>query len=182
MHEWPFYSNLEFHFTGWLVYVSNLWRIQGYFIGFGRTPPPPSYSWINKELTLLSTRYNFKPLYVAVTSIEGNIEHRYIATPGWNQTAWERDHDLVYLRVRMYCVEWAKFEQETEAHGGPGSILQSFYIWNLQCKARRCHESPSWYWKIKGEKHFRALRRLIVSTHLCALPSAAALHIKEPPF
>ena len=67
---------------------------------------PPSYSSINKELTLLST-YDFKRLLAAVTSIEGSIKRsvtKLAAVTLQLLAETERlgnkiDHDLVHLRT-----------------------------------------------------------------------------------
>ena len=45
----------------------------------------------------------------------------------------------------------------------------------MQCKARRCHESPSRQLKNEGEKIFRASRGQIGTSRLHSLPSAVAL-------
>ena len=82
---------------------------------------------------------------------------RYVATPGLASSARNIVHCLkpnclgtrprssIPLCVRTYYVCERNLSKE-EAHGGPAWQawdLQSSYIWNLQCKARRCHESPS---------------------------------------
>ena len=98
---------------------------------------------------------------------------RYVATPGLASSARNtvrclkpnglgtRPRSSIPLRVRTYYVRERNLSKE-EAHGvvwrsqtlpceglaAPDYSwlpwdLQSSYIWNLQCKVRRCHESPS---------------------------------------
>ena len=63
-----------------------------------------------------------------------------------------RPRSSITLRVRTYYVRERNFSKE-EAHGGPGTCNPRT-SGNLQCKARRCHESPSWEVKNEGENFF----------------------------
>ena len=104
--------------------------------GAGTPPPPPPFCFF---ITLFSS---------LLTSC------RYVATPGLASSARNTVRCLkpngLGTRPRSsmpWCTyvlrSWAKFEQERSTWRSWD--LQSSYIWNLQCKARRCHESPSWY-------------------------------------
>ena len=90
-----------------------------------------------------------------------------------------RPRSSIPLRVRTYYIrEWNK---QGRSSWRPWD-LQSSYIWNLQCKARRCHESPSWEVKNEGEKIFPRFARTDRRYAPLCTASGSVPYTVPPPF
>ena len=90
-----------------------------------------------------------------------------------------RPRSSIPLRVRTYYIR--ERNKQGRSSWRPWD-LQSSYIWNLQCKARRCHESPSWEVKNEGEKIFPRFARTDQRYAPLCTASGSVSYTVPPPF
>ena len=90
-----------------------------------------------------------------------------------------RPRSSIPLRVRTYYIR--ERNKQGRSSWRPWD-LQSSYIWNLQCKARRCHESPSWEVKNEGEKIFPRFARTDRRYAPLCTASGSVSYTVPPPF
>ena len=194
LHSWPFATQLALYCTAsHLLHTgADLGGGGGGGGTGGRCPPPFCF---------------FTALFSSLLTC-----CRYVATPGLASSARNtvrclkpndfgtRPRSSIPLRVRTYYVRKRNLSKE-EAHGvvwrsqtflceglaAPDYSwlpwdLQSSYIWNLQCKAGRCHESPSWEVKNEGVKIFPRIARTDQHYAPLCTASGSVSYIVPPPF